>query len=648
MIKGRNPGDNITLLNSMFIQGTNPSSGKFEQVMTLVYKDLDSGMKHVEEISDPDYEYYMIHPDNRVDYNRLFVPKTEVDKITVPFGALEKDIALRLGMKDFYFDNIRTGNRGENRKLHIHPDVFNSDMNIEDHYKFRFDKMYQNQTFPITKAFLDIEADTINMMGDFPEPGECPINAITLICQDISQVYTFLLRTKSNPQIAEFEKQVNDGSIFSELKEFVIQAVGGPEVAVSYEINFNYNFLFYDEDDEINLIKDLFVAINMHKPDFALAWNMGFDIPYIIQRIINLGYDPCDIMCHPDFKHKIVKYFVDERMKNELAERGDFAAISCYTVYLDQMIQFASRRKGQSKFLSFSLDYIGEHIAGVRKLDYKEITTNIAELPYKSYKTFVFYNIIDTIVQHCIEMKTKDIDYVFGKALLNNTRYSKVHRQSVYLTNRACKVFESQGFIIGNNANKFNSKPDAKFPGAFVADPEKINNDSRLQIYGLFINLFDNCVDFDFASLYPSIIRQFNIAANTIIGKLIIDEKVHDKENISDMDKWTRASAFMEDIQSQQWLEFASRWFNLPDYTTLYHEIERFFTQIANAYLGLRVYERDGTIEPIAFDQDGLLCEPIIFEDDRREVVDIYRPQDLTKWMEWRNHAIMHPNQQFK
>ena len=151
-----------------------------------------------------------------------------------------------------------------------------------------------------------------------------------------------------------------------------------------------------------------------------------------------------------------------------------------------------------------------------------------------------------------------------------------------------------------------------------------------------------------FASLYPSIIRQFNIAANTIIGKLIIDEKVHDKENISDMDKWTRASAFMEDIQSQQWLEFTTRWFNLPDYTTLYHEIERFFTQIANAYLGLRVYERDGTIEPITFDQNGLLCEPIIFEDDRREVVDVYRPQDLTKWMEWRNHAIMHPNQQFK
>ena len=649
MIKGRNPGSNITLMNNMFIQRIDPTDGKFHQYMTLVYKDLDSGIKHVEEIEDPDYEYYMIHPDKRVDYNRLFVSKDEVDRIVVPYGSLEKDIALRLGLKDFYYENIRNGNRGENRKLHTHPDLFNSDMNIEDHYKFRFDKLYRNETCQVTKAFFDIEVDSINMMGDFPEPGECPINAISLICQDIQQVYVFLLRTKANPQIIEFEKQVMDGSIFSELTQFVIEAVGGPDIANSYGINFKYNFLFYDEEDEINLIKDLFIAINIHKPDFALAWNMGFDLPYIIERIRILGYNPEDIMCHKDFKHKIARYVVDERMKNELAERGDFASISCYTVYLDQMIQFASRRKGQNKFISFSLDYIGEHIAGVRKLDYKRITTNIAELPYKSYKTFVFYNIMDTIVQYCIEMKTKDIDYVFGKALINNTRYSKTHRQTVYLTNRATKTFDAQGFIIGNNANKFNSKPDVKFPGAFVADPEKVNNFSRMQIYGMLINLFDNCVDFDFASLYPSLIRQFNIAANTIIGKLNIEDKVHSKENISDMDNWTRSGAFMEDIHSQQWLEFTSRWFGLPDYTMLYHEIERFFSEIMNAYLGLRLYERNGMIEPITFDKDGLVMEPIIFEnDDRREVVDRYIPQDITKWMEWRNNAIMHPNQQFR
>ena len=57
-------------------------------------------------------------------------------------------------------------------------------MNIEDHYRFRFNNLYKNEPCKITKSYFDIEADTINMMGDFPEPGECPINAITIIMQE--------------------------------------------------------------------------------------------------------------------------------------------------------------------------------------------------------------------------------------------------------------------------------------------------------------------------------------------------------------------------------------------------------------------------------------------------------------------------------
>ena len=63
------------------------------------------------------------------------------------------------------------------------------------------------------------------------------------------------------------------------------------------------------------------------------------------------------------------------------------------------------------------------------------------------------------------EAVVEDIDYVFGKALINNTRYSKVHRQTVYLANRGMKNFYEEGFIIGNNSNRFNSKPAEKFPG---------------------------------------------------------------------------------------------------------------------------------------------------------------------------------------
>ena len=644
IIKGRKPDSNITIMNTLFWRGTD-IDGKFKEFLTLIYKDLDTGLKYFQEETDPDYEYYMATEGNRVDYNRLFIEESKTEKIVVPYKDLEKDIAERTGNKAFFYDNVKTNNRGENRRLHTHPDVFNSDMNIEDHYMLRFSRMYKNDPCPITKSFFDIEVDSINMRGDFPEPGECPINAISLIIQETKQVYIFLLRNKANPLIAEFEKEVVNRTVHKEITEFVINAVGGPKAAEKYGIDFSYNFLFYDQDKEINLISDLFVAINTFKPDFALAWNMAFDVPYILARIANLGYDPRDVVCHSDFKNKIASYYIDERNKSDFAERGDFAQIASYTTYLDQMIHFASRRKGQNKFISFTLDFIGEAVAKVRKLNYKHITTNIAELPYKDYKTFVFYNVMDTVVQYCIEAATGDIDYVFTKSNINCTRYCKAHRQTVYLTNRVTKDIRKSGnFIIGNNCNKFNQKPDVKFPGAFVADPLQLSNFPKMMLRGAYIDCCENAIDLDYSSLYPSIIREFNIAPNTQIGLLIIAREFTPIEAARANN--TIAGAFMEDIQSQVWLEFGSRWFNLADYTTLYHEVEEFFTTIMNPMNGMRIYNREGLIEPFVTYNKDLMITPFELNVNPR-VEDAFITPDLGAWKGWRDNAIANPHQRF-
>lgn len=620
MIPGRQPGDNITLLNTIFWYAQDQNSKKHNQVLDIIYKDLDSNQKYFCELINPDYEYYIAKPENRVDYNRLFIPENETTKVVVPYKDLEKSIAENVGMKDFYKANIANGDRQENKKLHMHPDVFRSDMNIEDYYRFKFSELYKNDPFPVSKAFFDIEVDTKKMSGDFPEYGEVPVNAVSLVLQGTKEIYAFLLRTSGNPQIKEFEDFVNSGMIFEDLDRFIETSVGGPERCKKFDLyGFKYNFLFYDEDDEINLIADLFKAINARKPDFVLAWNMAFDIPYIIFRILKLGYDPTEIMCHPDFSNKIASYYIDERNQNEYAERGDYANISSYSVFLDQMIQYASRRKGQSRPKSFSLDYTGETVAGVKKLDYKNITTSISDLPYVSYKTFVYYNIMDTIVQYCIEKRTGDIDFVFNKSLMNNTRYCKIHRQTVYLANRGCREFYHNGFIIGNNVNKYKPKTDEKLAGAFVADPVRVNDYSRIYVNGKPSNLFDNDVDFDYSSLYPSIIKEFNNAHNTMIGLLIIDGQVvgrYCKENPRNIEGWTRASAFMEDIQSKNWLEFNSRWFALAPFNELYKEVEEICENIIATREGTREYDRNGLRIPL-ITSNGKYRSAIIFDSDK-------------------------------
>ncbi len=151
---------------------------------------------------------------------------------------------------------------------------------------------------------------------------------------------------------------------------------------------FEYKTFFFDK--EINLIKGFFNVVHIKKPDFMLAWNMSFDIPYIIERIKVNGCDPKDIMCHPDFRYKVCDYYIDTNNEMEFENRNDKFDLSSYSVYLDQMIQFCSRRKGQRKMRNYRLDYIGTVTCDIPKLDYSHIASNLIEL-----KREIYINLLD-------------------------------------------------------------------------------------------------------------------------------------------------------------------------------------------------------------------------------------------------------------
>lgn len=591
-------GSDLTIMNTIYHYPKKLENGKWDKgSIDIIAKDNKTGRKVLDHIEDPIYPFYFAK--EPIETNMLFIEKDKVDLIETPYRDLKKTIAELTDNTDFYFDNLKNKNARANEILHMHPRVFWSDASIEDKYRFLFRTKFQNKTITPTVDFFDIEVDGISLNGAFPEPGQVPVNAVSLIDTETKQIYSLLLRNKENPLIAQFEEETRHQALYDELHEFITMKVGGPEKADSYGLDkFKVNFLFYDEIDEIKLIQDLFILINELQPDFLLAWNMSFDIPYLIERCVKLGYDPRDIMCHPDFKEKVVKYYIDMDHYNEFAERGDKATISSYTVFLDQLIQFASKRKGQKAYPSYKLDTIGEMLVNVKKLDYSKITRKIAELPYKDYKTFVFYNIMDTIVQYCIEHKEKDMNYVLASALANNTRYSKVHRQTAYLTNRVAQMAYSYGYILGNNFNKMNSKPTEKFDGAFVGDPLKLGDYSKLKINGFPVMIFDNLDDYDYKALYPSLEREFNMSANTQIGKIKIPYKVHSKEGHipSENFRFNRSREFSEDFTSKDWLEFCSRWLHLATYSELLDDIEEYLrTQI----IFVRQYSNNGLRIPV-------------------------------------------------
>lgn len=597
-------GHDLTILQTLYSRPYKMENGKWAKpAISLIAKDNITGKKVLCEIDNPEYIWFLAKDQKKLTHHYDYLPKSELDPMQCPFAELERHIAQSTGNVKFFNNNLSSGNYRENMKLHTLNQVFFSDQNIEDHYRFWFNRLFKNEIQSVTKAYLDIEVDISNIVGDFPEPGEAPVNAVTYINNGV--INTYILRDPNNLLVQEFENQVATGQIEKELRELIDFAIGDEQRQRKFNIyNLKFKVNFFDE--EIHLLASLFNQINSEEPDFLMAWNMAFDIPYIIARIRNLGYTPESIMCHPDFNLiRKAEYFIDTKMENQYAERGDYAFISSYTVYLDQMIQFASRRKGQSAFASFKLNDIGAQICGVQKLNYHHITTDLAKLPFLDFKTFIFYNIVDVLVQVCIEESTDDIGYIYNSSVMNNTRFAKVHRQTIYLRNKQIDFYYDMKLIVGNNINKTREKPSEKFDGAFVADPNLINDSVKLRINGIPVFLCDNLVDFDFSSLYPSINREFNLSSPSEIGKIEFE------------DNKDASSAFIEDMVTKDYLTFGHRWLGLPSYDKLAREIQRLVSSGAiDTKEEFKVYDKGFLVKPPKEEYNELMPALTKYSDD--------------------------------
>ena len=352
------------------------------------------------------------------------------------------------------------------RNIHKYPYVLATDVNYADYFRSVFAITFQNNNInkSTTKLYLDIETDIIDYVG-FPKNGEVPINAVSLVDECESTVYVFLLRNEKNPQIQEFEDHIDDFK--KECDNAYTESYGA----------LTYKFFMFDEDKEIHMLQQLFALINELRRDFLLIWNMSFDIPYIIARINQLGYDPKDIMCDDDFPKKEL-YFRKDNFHYDFKTKNDSFTISSYTVYLDQMSNYIKIRKQKSELKSVKLNTIAQIELQDEKLDYSD-EANIKTLPYVNYRKFVLYNIKDTLLLMGIERKTHDIDNILDRALVNGTGYQSLFSQTILLRNRAMISYYNQGYIIGNNRNidysSDSSKEDEevveKYAGAIVGDP---------------------------------------------------------------------------------------------------------------------------------------------------------------------------------
>lgn len=547
--------ENAMLCDVQYVKAN--KKAKEPDFLYLIWKDLDTGEKHLNIIPEPKMDIYFEKPEYRNhSYNLNYQDLDKVDRYTCKYSNIPFEIAKNAGDsgKQFLQNIMETRNFSELRRINLYPYVFGHDYDIRTYYRHKFNESFGNDREKhITKGFLDIETDSIEVKGFPNAKADCPVDLVTVIDGDKKDVYTFALVGREykekdlsfltgnelkRKQSEENRKRGLYEHRLKEEKELMDDLDGlNEELHELFDESYgemNYHQYFYT--DEAKLLVHLFQLINTLKMDFIFIWNISFDIPYILDRLEYLGYDPKEIICNKEFPSKQC-YFKKDTRNFDVKNKSDFFHVSSFTTYYDQMILYAANRKSKGELRSTKLNYIAKREIKDEKLDYSE-DGSIKTLAYRNYRKYFIYNIKDVLLQYGIEDKVHDAETLYIKSTQNLTSYDSVFKQSIVLRNVQYKSFNQMGLIPGGNCNGIlNYKPkdaekedddDDTYEGALVGNTKLITKFGQ-KMHGKRTNyIFRYSIDMDMSAFYPSTKYVLNIDASKLIFKVIIEASQFD------------------------------------------------------------------------------------------------------------------------
>ena len=331
-------------------------------------------------------------------------------------------------------------------------------------------------------AFFDIESDFDMEQGGYA-PTDNPFNKITAITVYLDWLDK-LITLAIPPKTLSWETANEIANRFSD------------------------THIFEKEADMLDTFLDL-----IDDADVLSGWNSGgYDIPYIVGRIIrSLAKDDLRRLCLwgklP--KERVFEKYGTEQKTYDLVGR----------VHLDYMDLY--RKYTYEERHSYSLDAIGEHELGERKISYEG---SLDQLYNQDFYKFLDYNRQDVVLLAKLDKKLKFLD-LSNELAHENTVLLQTTMGVVAVTDQAIiNEAHKKGFVVQNRTQKNNEieyddhgneieNNEDKAAGAYVAYPK--------------VGMHQYIGAIDINSLYPSTIRALNMAPETIVGQLrpIMTEK---------------------------------------------------------------------------------------------------------------------------
>lgn len=243
--------------------------------------------------------------------------------------------------------------------------------------------------------------------------------------------------------------------------------------------------------DEQSLLRQFVRDWREDYPDIVTGWNVQFfDIPYLVGRITReLGESAAKSLSPYQYLAERKSVFYG-REQTAVDIRG-IATLD----YLELYRKFTFTQQE-----SYRLDHIAHVELGKRKLSYTEFQS-LAGLYKGAYNRFMDYNRADVELVESIDDKMKLIELVCALAYSAKANFVDPFRQVRLWDIRIYNFLRQRHIQIPPRTGATKTE---QYAGAYVKDP--------------MIGQHDWVVSYDLVSLYPHIIRQWNLSPETLVG----------------------------------------------------------------------------------------------------------------------------------
>lgn len=307
---------------------------------------------------------------------------------------------------------------------------------------------------------------------------------------DINQIKLYVLDIETTAEQGTIDAQ----AAREEILLITIQDYASKEVITWGSRGFTEivdNHTYIECKDEAELLQSFLDFWENNYPDVITGWNVsGFDIPYIINRISrNFGEDEAKRL-------SIWKGISSREFVLNGKEEIEYQISGITT--LDYMQLF--KKFAFINVENYRLNTVAEEVLGDKKLDHNEYES-FKDFYTQDFNLFIKYNVQDCILITKFEKKLCLIKLAFTLAY-----QAKVNPEDVYYQGRMWdgiiyNYLRRKGIVIP--IKKEVIEKTEKFKGAHVKEPQ--------------IGKFKYVCSLDLASLYPSLIRTYNISPETLV-----------------------------------------------------------------------------------------------------------------------------------